>query len=363
MMGNSMKLKSKLRLALELGLVTSALPLLLLGCGGGGGGSGESGMMSGQFWTDLTGTGLREFQAGNAASGVYVLGYTTSANFSGGRYIVTGTTQQLTASGVWSTLNTGDSYYLANNGWTLYPSSIAITATDETHYSITDHLNRSGHGTITTINLSGTVIVASSAVPAIDHLGQASSVSPAFAFYPAGSYEFDVAYSNSSMPEEYVLWGRPDFAVTTIAGSITSANFDAIHFAAHATTDNPICVNGMGLVYTGPGSTRYSAYALTLKSGVAADVHPTCLNASIASGASVLGTYDLTFTTLNTAPIVTFTNISGYSGFANYLMGVLSNTVYGGSKSPARAATNATTYGLNKTAMDAALQAWGVPVY
>lgn len=364
-----MKLKSKLRLALELCLITSALPLLLLGCGGGGGsGGGGGGMMTGQFWSELTGAGgLREFQAGNFASGVLVLGYTTTANFSGGRYSVSSTTQQLTASGVsgvWSTLNTGNQYYLANNGWTLYPSTVVLTATDETHYSITDGVYGTAHGTITTINLSGTAIVASSAVPAIDHLGHASSVLPASALYPNGSYEFDVNFTNSSMPVEYMLWGSPDFAVTTKIIPITSANFNASGFVTHNVTTDPICVNGIGLVYTGTGST-YDVYALVPNVVLAADVQPTCLNASIAPGAVSLGKYDLTFTTLNTAPIVTFTYKpgTGSSSFANYLIGLLSNTPYGGTVSLARPATTSTTYGLNKTAMDAALTAWGVPTY
>ena len=57
-----------LGLAAELGVVVT-LPLLLLGCGGRGSSSSPPpGMMTGQFWTDLTGAGLREFWPGSLAT-------------------------------------------------------------------------------------------------------------------------------------------------------------------------------------------------------------------------------------------------------------------------------------------------------
>ncbi len=374
----TMELKRKLRLTLELCLVMSVLPLLLLGCGGGGGAgtaaatpaattpASTAGLMQGQYWTDLMGVGIRRFFQGIPANGVI-----DTANFSGGNYIVTRVVKTLSG-GVWG-INTDKTYVLTPSGWVLFPASSVIAAANATTYTSTDVAGILSSSVITTVNLSGTPVVASSAVPAITALGYASAVSPASAVYPAGSYEYDLSNTVTAATPGYWFSVIPATAVTTVAGSATpinQTNFTTAGFAAHATTADPICLTGLGFVHK--IGVTYDAYGLTLNAGVPAMTMGTCQNASIVGGAVSSGTIDLTFVTVNGAPIVTFSNGTGifvggtaYGAYIASLFLGLSPAVgaaYYGNVFPA-GTTTSSSFWLNKTAMDAALQAWGAPTY
>lgn len=361
-----MKLKSKLRLALELGLVTSALPLLLLGCGGGGG-SGGSGMMTGQFWTDLTGSGIREFWPGQAETASSVsypaLAQIRTAVYSGGSYSMTVLTK--TISGVAWTAVPETSYYLTTSGWTVSPGTVTYTAPNATTLVYTGGFG-SFTQAITMFNLSGTTISASPMIPAVDSLGNASSVSPASAIYPANSYAYQLTGTGTSTATEYWVYAEPADEVTTAASSVTpinSANFTAAKFALHSTTTDPICLNGFALVHK-TGAT-YDFYGMTLNAGVHSGSLATCTNATVVG--LPIGTYDLSFApVIGTTTVVTFSNpTAGFvitDPFSNLVVGVLPSLdkAYYGDVIPAGTSTS-TTYFLNKTAMDAALQqAWGM---
>jgi hypothetical protein len=214
-----MELKRRLGLAAELGLVMITLPLLLLGCGGGGSSSSSTspGMMTGQFWTDLTGTGLREFWPGsrpplnlvNSPAGASI--YT--ATFSGSNYAMTDTFKAM--SGVaWTTLPNNSYYLVGAAGWTAYPNPETVTAANASTFTFADVSLGTASVTISTTNLSGTTIAASSMVPAIDTLGYASSVSPASAVYPAGSYAYTLSSLNTTTITQYWIHADPnlDFA-------------------------------------------------------------------------------------------------------------------------------------------------------
>lgn len=366
-----MELKRKLSLLTELGLLMITLPLLLLGCGGGGGGGGSSstgasttGMMSGQFWTDFTGAGIRAFFPGSPATGDV-----DSAVFSGGSYTMSGISMSL-AGGVWGAKPFENSYYLTAAGWTIYPKSSILSATNAGTFTVTDPVWGAGTVTVSTIDLSGQTVVASSAVPAVTSSGAASSVSPATASYPAGSYEYVWSETFVVTTTGYVLYAHPYNAVTTAASSptpVNAANFNAVGFAAHSTAD-PICIAGLFLAYRS-GAT-YDSYPPTANAGLQNGTVLTCQNSYIAPGATPLGSIDLTFSTVNGLPIATISNpqgmytAAGYSYLASGFVGFvpsLGTAYYGTVMSPGTSTYPA--YFLNQTAMNAALQAWGVPTF
>ena len=365
-----MELKRRLGLAAELGLVMITLPLLLLGCGGGGSSGSSSstslGMMTGQFWTDLTGAGIREFWPGsrpplnfvNSPAGANI----NTATFSGGSYTITDQIRSISGA-VWTTVP-DTTYYLGSSGWTITPSPWTITATNPSAFTIADINLGSATVTISTTNLSGSTIAASSMVPAIDPLGYASSVSPASATYPANSYGYTLSELDTSTTPAYWLYATSDYEVTTAASSpapINQANFTAAGFALHTSTADPICLWGYGLV--NKTGTTYDFYALTLNTGVPTGTMPTCQTASITT--SSLGTYDLSFAPIMGTTVVTFSHPTGFFSatvdlFGKSVVGVLStfDKAYLGSITPA-GTTTVTTYWLNKAAMDAAMNAWG----
>jgi hypothetical protein len=157
----------------------------------------------------------------------------------------------------------------------------------------------------------------------------------------------------------------PSTEVTTFDSSVTPtfthANFTPTEFAKHASTADPICVGGFGLVRnTGD---IYYFYELTLKGGVHPGTNPTCKNSNIGA---LFGTYVVSFVTIMNTTVVTFSSPTGTFGSANtfgqFVIGVLPlphDKAYFGGISPAGTSTS-TSYSLNKTAMDAVMQAWGV---
>ena len=190
-----MKLQGKLGLAAEVSLLIITLPLLLLGCGGGGssGSSNTLGMMTGQFWTDLTGAGIREFCTASRPPANLVSSpagtSVNTASFSGGSYAMTNVVKAMSGV-VWTTVPNNSYYLVGTTGWTAYPNPETATAANATSFTFSDASLGTARVTISTINLSGSTIAASSMVPAIDSLGYASSVSPASATYPANSFGY-----------------------------------------------------------------------------------------------------------------------------------------------------------------------------
>ncbi len=366
-----MELKRKLGLVAELGLLMITLPLVLLGCGGGGGsssaGASTTGMMSGQFWTDLTGAGIRMFLPGFPGSPA--TGDVDSAVFSGGSYSTSSISMSL-ASGVWGVQPADPYYYLAATGWTIIPNSFHLSATNASTFTVTDPVWGAGTITVSTIDLSGQTVVASSAVPAVTSSGAASAVSPTPATYPAGSYEYVWSETLVTTTTGYELHAAPSNAVTTAASSptpVNAANFNAAGFAAHSTTD-PICFDGFMLAYK--GGVTYDSYPPTPNAGVPPGAMMTCQNSHIAAGATPLGSIDLTFSTVNGVPIVTISNRTGM--YAGTLYSYLTNRFVGfvpslGVAYPGYIVLPGTStyplYFLNQTAMNAALQAWGVPTF
>ena len=322
--------------------------------------------MTGQFWTDLTGAGVREFWPGsrpplnlvNSPAGASI--YT--ATFSGSNYALTDTLKSM--SGVaWTTVPDNSYYLVGTAGWTAYPNPETVTAVNASTFTFADVSLGNASVTISTTSLSGTTIAASSMVPAIDTLGYASSVSPASAVYPAGSYAYTLSSLNTTTITQYWIYADPINEVTTVATSLTPinpANFTAAKFALHATIADPICMGAYGLV--NKTGTTYDFYALTLNAGVPAGTMPTCQTASITT--SSLGTYDLSFLTIAGTTVVTFSNPTSLFQtvdiFGNFVLGVLPifNKAYYGNITPV-GTTTVTTYWLNKIAMDAAMNAWG----
>ena len=356
-------------MAAELGLVMITLPLLLLGCGGGGSGSSSAspGIMTGQFWTDLTGAGITEFWPGSHATASSV-SFPAGANidtatFSGGSYATTDHIKAI--SGVaWTTVS-NTSYYLGSSGWTLPPNPWTSTATNASTFTITGINLGSATVTISTTNLSGTTIAASSMVPAIDSLGYASSVSPASATYPANSYAYTLSELDTYSTPAYWLYAQSSNEVSTVSGSstpINATNFTTAKFAQHTTITDPICVGGWGMVFKAGTTSTYNLYGLVLNAHVPAFTVPSCQNASIM--APILGTYDLSFVTINGASVVKFSTPTGWfqtniDFLGNDFISVLpTGTAYYGTITPA-GTTTSTTYWLNKTAMYAAMNAWG----
>ena len=324
--------------------------------------------MTGQFWTDLTGSGIREFWPGQAETASSVsypaLAQIRTAVYSGGSYSMTVLTK--TISGVAWTAVPETSYYLTTSGWTVSPGTVTYTAPNATTLVYTGGFG-SFTQAITTFNLSGTTISASPMIPAVDSLGNASSVSPASAIYPANSYAYQLTGTGTSTATEYWVYAEPADEVTTAAASVTpinNANFTAAKFKLHASTADPICVGGYGLVYSGTGNV-FNFYALSLNGGVHPGTNNTCQN-STTYGAPV-GTYDLSFTpVIGSTTVVTFSNPTVWFAttdlFSSLVVGVLPSLdkAYYGDVVPVGTSTS-TTYYLNKTAMDAALQqAWGM---
>jgi len=222
--------------------------------------------------------------------------------------------------------------------------------------------------TFATANMSGRAIVADPLfVPAVDAYGNASSVLPASAIFPTSSYAYQLTSTATHATPAYWIYADANNEVTTLASSllpITQANFSAVGFAQHASMTDPICVGGYGLVYGGFGNS-YFIFGLTLNAGVPAGSYPTCNNASIGVTAAPKGTYDVSFVSVMGTTVVTFSNpfgeIATSNPFGNYVVGVLPslNKAYFGDVIPVGTSTT-TSYWMNKTAMDAALQAWGV---
>jgi hypothetical protein len=110
----------------------------------------------------------------------------------------------------------------------------------------------------------------------------------------------------------------------------------------------------------------YNSYYPTLNAGVPSGTPNTCQNSNIAAARSN-GTLDLTFSTVNGVPIVSFLNPTGVNLFANLgnqfigFLPTLGNAYYGTVVLPG--SSTGTSYWLNQTAMNAALQAWSVPVF
>lgn len=359
-----MKFKRKLGLAVELGILVVTLPLLLLGCGGGStGGSTTPAAMQGQFWTDFTGAGIREFTPGSSVSAT---GNIHSAAFSrNGVYILSSFVKSMVG-GVWG-IKTENFYYLNSSGWTVYLDPAIISVTNASTFSFADPVKGATTTTISAIDLSGQTIVASSAVPAVTSLGYASSGVPAIATYPSGSFEYVLTASYITTTSGYRLSADPYYAVTTAASSptpINAVNFNAAGFAAHSTID-PICVEGLFLAHSS-GET-YGSYEPTPNSGVTNGTALTCQNATIATGATVLGTYDLTFSTVSGVPIASFSNPTGAyltnNIFANGFIGFLPSLgAYIGTAQQPGSSTYS-TYWLNQTAMYSALSAWSLPMF
>jgi hypothetical protein len=363
-----MELKRRVRQAIELAVFVSALPVLLLGCGGGGGGTTSSdpnaGRMSGQFWTEVEGAGLRIFYAGFSPSSP-ARGYLMTAMFGGGKYTINQNEHQLRSTG-WQAAD--NSYSLTASGWLPEPTSRVATATDATHFSGGETGLWNYSTVISTIDLSGMPIVASSAVLAVTSMGYISAVAPASAVYPAGSYEFDLTSTYTQTDVGYGLNAQSQWAVTTKAGTatpISQANFSDAGFAAHASISDPICFLNYGLVHT--TGTTYEVYWLVPDAPLSVDEWPDCLNSSIPGTAVPVGTMDMSIVMVNGTPIIRFTggtNSFASNPYANFLIGYLPsrNTAYWGWVSSAGSGVS-TSYTLNKTAMDAALTAWGVPTF
>jgi hypothetical protein len=357
-----------IRKTVELGIVLSAVAVALAGCLGGGGSSGSGasstvGAVSGQFWTDLTGAGIRSFYFGIPALGLPATGYVSTATFSNGNYNMPSVMKSLSG-GVWSV--TPQNYYaLTTSGWSLESSSINISATNANSFTYTDPAFGLTTVAITTTDLSGKAIVASSAVPAVDSLGASSFVSPATANYPSGSFEYVFSSSANLTTSAYTLTAVSAWQVTTTTIPITAANFSATGFAAHSQAD-PICVVGLGLFLAHSSGATYNSYYPTLNAGVPSGTPNTCQNSNIAAARSN-GTLDLTFSTVNGVPIVSFLNPTGVNLFANLgnqfigFLPTLGNAYYGTVVLPG--SSTGTSYWLNQTAMNAALQAWSVPVF
>jgi hypothetical protein len=263
----------------------------------------------------------------------------------------------------WTTVPNHAYYLVGAAGWTAYPNPETVAAANATTFTFSDVSLGNASVTISTTNLSGTTIAASSMVPAIDTLGYASSVSPASAIYPAGSYAYTLSSLGTTTTTQYWVYADPINEVTTVASSptpINQANFTAAKFAFHSTTADPICMGAYGLVYK--NGTTYDFYALKLNAGVPTGTMPTCQTASITT--SSLGTYDLSFVSIMGTPVVTFSNPTNLFQttdiFSNFVLGVLPmfNKAYYGNITPIGTTTVA-TYWLNKTAMDAAMNAWG----
>ena len=188
-----------IRKTVKLVFALSAVAVALAGCGGGGGAAGStgtSGLVSGQFWTDLTGAGIRSFYFGIPSAGLPATGYVNTATFSNGSYSMPSVMKSLFG-GVWG-VAPQNYYSLTASGWALYPSSTAISATNANTFTYTDPAVGLTTVAITTTDLSGKAIVASSAVPAVDSLGASSFVSPATANYPSGSFEYVFSSSATS---------------------------------------------------------------------------------------------------------------------------------------------------------------------
>jgi hypothetical protein len=256
-------------------------------------------------------------------------------------------------------------YSLTASGWALYPSSTAISATNANTFTYTDPAVGLTTVAITTTDLSGKAIVASSAVPAVDSLGASSFVSPATANYPSGSFEYVFSSSATSTASAYTLTAISTWQVTTTTVPITATNFNAAGFAAHSQAD-PICVVGLGLFLAHSSGATYNSYYSTYNAGVPSGTPITCQNSNIATATSN-GTLDLTFSTVNGVPIVSFSNPTGvnsYANLGNQFIGFLptpGNAYYGTVQLPG--SSTGTSYWLNQTAMNAALTAWSVPVF
>jgi len=223
---------------------------------------------------------------------------------------------------------------------------------------------------IATTDLSGSSVVASSAVYSVTSLGYISAVSPASGVvYPAGSYQYDLTTTATISETFYGMHGVPYYQITTKTGTPNPinqlANFTDAGFAAHNTKSDPICFLDYGLVHS--SGTTYNVYTLVPDAALGADEWANCQNSSIPVAASAVGTLDITRVTVNGTPIFQFTGGSGTFASNPYsflLFGLMTSQskVYMGWITSAGSDVS-TSYNLNKTAMDAALTAWGVPTF
>lgn len=281
--------------------------------------------------------------------------------------------KRMTVSGVWGAPSEWltNYYYLSSSGWALYPmSSVRFAAVDGSHINVSsDILNASSQMTVSLIGLSGKSVSASSAVPAMTSLGMASAVLPAAATYPPGSYEYATVDTSTQTTTVYFLDAVPDGAVTTTAGPLSNP-LNLASYRTHTTKADPVCPGAWGYALVNPTGTgdTYDVYNLSFSGPVPIGTLSNCQNASISASASKIGTVDLSLVTVNGTQMIRFINLTGSFGPNDALVGGFVAQLpsdakgYFGSVSSAGTSTS-TSYVLNKTAMDAALTAWGVPTF
>jgi hypothetical protein len=279
----------------------------------------------------------------------------------------------MTASGVWGAPSEwlANYHYLSSSGWAPYPvASVRYAAVDSSHINVSsDILNASSQMTVSLIDLSGRPISANSAVPAMTSLGMASAVLPAAAVYPPGSYEYATVDTSTQTTTVYFLNVFPDYAVTTKTVPLSNP-LNLASYRTHTTKADPVCPGAWGyaLVATGTGDT-YDVYNLSFADAVPIGTLKNCQNASISASAAKIGTVDLSLVTVNGTQMIRFINLTGSFSPNDVLVdGLISQipgdvTGYFGSVSSTSTSTPTTSYTLNKTAMDAALTAWGVPTF
>lgn len=407
-----MSSSNTLRKATEIGLMSLALSVLFLaGCGGGGGGAsgsssnGAAVTVSPYVAALADGIGLRRFMVGTAASSgvsaMLPLGITiTATSGANGSYALT-LAGHAYAAPSWTAYNTPEAYYLnAAGSWV--PDTMMTAATLTPNADGTMTRNFAGIGSITgmpvAVDLSGFKITAGTflrlnnaavpaassvvrvgAIPAFDVNGNSSNgtpgVIPATATYPAGSKVW-VWVNTAEAQDTYAAYANTFYGANTPAGNLASISFATSNTF---TASNPLCYyNGnYRLVY----AATQPATANTARFDVYGGNAPGCT--AVAGGSIPFGTIDLVFVTVRTQTIALFSNFTsatmlsdpfsyGTPGFPEQsFLATVNGAVYGGEKIPAGAqydVSNALAgriYGgdFNKTAMDAIMNAGGLPAF
>lgn len=372
--GYFMEMIWNIRKAVETGVMSVAVSALMLaGCGGGGGGAGAS-AINNNFIAALTdGVGLRMVRlTANPAIATVV---TATAHTSGSYEMVlnekawSGSTWQVAsaaASAPGYNLNAAGTWVKDSEPMLFAAKTVdSITSEGETQTWLAVDLSGARIQAGQNFNLVDPAISGGSAVLSVG----AVAIPSASAVYPAGSN----AWIGIGLTYAQDFYSVSSYGMTmpaqTPAGKLASLNFsDAVNF----TTDNPLCLGWTTLVYASSPATNTAHF----------NVYNAQVNCTaIAGGTTPSGSVDLTYQLARTQPVAVFANYTGSATNAfSYVSGtvvmptflaLINGGVYHGSMYTAGTNKNvlmANGYTrqnglLNKTAMDAAMAALGVPSF
>ncbi len=349
------------------------------------------------FLTDLTTTGLREFQPGLKiqwanASGVattqtnYATGRSISATLANGVYTVIQSIMEL-VNKVWTAIaptsnNAGTNYVLTATGW-VDDKTLPVTFTTNADGTATatnmNGIPGNSIVAVSAIDITGTMSIAS-AVGFVDANGfmsninasgvQATSAVAGTITFPAGSRKYLLNNLGASTADNYQVWTSAAWSndVRDPAGIIPGSTTLATMLSTHTTAANPICINGWAFVAqaatlataTPTADVYFQQWNPATNQSTCAAITTTGPTAQTSMGTVVMTSKTVNGQTLGISTAGTFTGMMNNSFIANVNGSYRSGTFYpAGTPLVILGGGNANL--VNKKAADAAMTALGFP--